>query len=403
MNQEYLKLSVEELIDDCEFIAWALRGKNNLEWDLFLAENPEFKFKANKAFKIIELLRDQHDQLTEEDILKMWKNIDGFNKLMHTRQRQIKIRSVLRYAAILILFISISSTAYWLSRQNHKTYAYKSNAEAVTGSQSHLLLSDGRTVDLEKEDSKITLNPDQKIVLDNEKVIDLRNNDQPDESAMNEIVVPFGKKSQLILEDGTKVWLNAGTRMAFPTAFTGKKREVFLEGEAYFEVAHNQKLPFIVNTDEITIKVLGTRFNLSAYKTDNLIETLLIEGKVSISERSVWGFYSNETILTPNQTASFNQDDHSISVQNDPDVELAIAWTQGWFKFSQQSIDNVISKLERYYNVRFVFDHKFSASDLITGKLDLKESIEQVMIVLADVANIKYKIEGKNIYIDKND
>lgn len=401
MNKEYLQLTIEELLEDREFIAWMLRGQHQKEWESCLAENPKFKSTVNKARKILDLLRDKHDHLSDEDLLKIWKNIESFDDQLRNRTRQIKLRTMMRYAAVLIIVLSIGSVGYWAFYQNQKSYVYTTTADSGTGIQSQLHLSNGTTVDLEKENSKIAMNGDQKIVIDNEKVIDLSKNSKADESKMNEVVIPYGKKSQLILEDGTKVWLNAGSRMAFPTKFTGKKREVFLEGEAYFEVAHNQNLPFVVNTGEIAIKVLGTRFNLSAYKSDQLTETVLLEGKVTVSERSVLGFLTSETILSPNQKASYDRNNRSITVKNEPDADLVIAWTEGWFKFSQQNMTDVLNKLQRYYNVQFVFDREFPTTDLISGKLDLKESVESVMIALADVANIQFRIDDGKIYIGK--
>ncbi len=401
MKKEYLQLTAEELLDKREFIAWMLYGRHKQEWEAFLTENPEFKLTVNQARKILDLLRDRHDHLSDEDLLQIWKNIESFDEQTRNRTRQIKLHAVMRYAAVLIIAISIGSVGYWGFNQYRRSYVYSSTADSGTGNQSQLHLSNGTTVDLEKENSKIAMNGDQKIVIDNEKVIDLRKTSQADDSKMNEVVIPFGKKSQLILEDGTKVWLNAGSRMAFPTKFNGKKREVFLEGEAYFEVAHNLRKPFVVNTDEIAIKVLGTRFNLSAYKTDKLTETVLLEGKVTVSELSVLGFLKSETILSPNQKASYNRNNRSISIINVTDADLAIAWTEGWFKFSQQSLNDVLNKLERYYNVQFVFDSKFPTTDLISGKLDLKESVESVMIALTDVADIQYRINGNKINIEK--
>lgn len=401
VKKEYLQQTLEELLENREFIAWLLRGKNKQEWQSFLTENPEFKATVNKARKIVDLLRDRHDHLSDDDLLRIWKNIDSFDDQIRNRTRQIKLRTMMRYAAVLIIALSIGSAGYWIFNQHQKSYVYSTTVDSGTNNQSRLHLSNGTTVDLEKEDSKIAMNSDQKIVIDNQKVIDLSKSSEADESKMNEVVIPYGKRSQLILEDGTKVWLNAGSRMAFPTRFTGKKREVFLEGEAYFEVAHNQNKPFFVNTGEIAIKVLGTKFNISAYKTDKMTETVLLEGKVAISELSALGFLKSETILAPNQKASYNRNDRSISVKNEPDVEFAIAWTEGWFKFSQQSLNDVLNKLQRYYNVQFIFDREFSTADLITGKLDLKASVGQVMVALSDVANIQYRIDGGTIYINK--
>lgn len=402
MKQEYLKFTLEELIEDREFIVWVLRGKNSKEWENFLFENPGFKVTVKKARKIIELLRDHHEAINEDDILKIWKNIETFDFQFQNRSRKIKRNRFLRYAAILVFALLIGGSAgYWMIVQNQKSYVFFASSPSRYDNQSHLFLSDGRTVDLEKENSIISLNDNQQIFIDNNEVIDLSKTTSTDDTKMNEVVIPFGKKSQLILEDGTKVWLNAGSRMAFPTKFSEKNREVFLEGEAYFEVAHNKNIPFLVNTKDISIKVLGTRFNISAYISDELTETTLIEGKVAISERSSLSFLKKEIFLAPNQKASYNKDHKTITVKNEPDADLSIAWTEGWFKFSQENLNDVLNKLQRYYNVQFVFERGFSTTDLITGKLDLKDSIEKVMYALADVAKIQYRIDGEKIFIEK--
>ncbi len=402
MKEGFAKYSLEELIENREFVAWVVRGENQKEWETFLLENPEFKATAKKASKIVELLRDKHVSISEDDILKIWNNIESFDAQIKNHSRQFKLHRILRYAAVLVFALLIGGSAgYWMISQNQKSYVFTGIADSGKYQQSRLFLSDGTNVDLEKENSKIALNADQQIVIDNTKVIDLSKTNNPDEAKMNEVFIPYGKKSQLILEDGTKVWLNAGSKLAFPTKFTGKKREVVLEGEAYFEVAHNQKLPFFVNTGEIVLKVLGTKFNLSAYKTDQLIETVLIDGKVTVSKQSLLGFLNSETILAPNQKASFDKENKNISVKSEPDVEFAIAWTEGWFMYSQQDLKTVLNKLQRYYNVQFIFDSGFQTTDQITGKLDLKESIEKVMIALADVAKIQFRIADDKIYIGK--
>jgi hypothetical protein len=310
-------------------------------------------------------------------------------------------KRVLKYAAILIIAISIGTAGFWSFYQNQKSYVYSTITESGKNSKSQLHLSNGTIVDLEKDNSKIALSGDQVITIDNEKVIDLNKTSHADDSKMNEVAVPFGKKSQLTLEDGTKVWLNAGSRMAFPTKFKGNKREVFLEGEGYFEVAHNQKLPFFVNTAEIAIKVLGTKFDISAYRSDKLIETVLIEGKVSISEQSTLAFIKNESILMPNQKASFDRNDRSIVVKDEPNVDYAIAWTKECFKFYRQSINDVLNKLQRYYNVQFILSPGFHTENLITGELYLKDSIEQIMKSLDVVVGLQYRIVGNQIYIGK--
>lgn len=401
MKKEYLDYTLEELLEEPAFIAWVLRHENENEWALLLSSHPEFRNTAQKARGIIELLKDRNDTLAEEDIVHIWKNIDRFDDLFTIRKPANLLNRLLRYAAILILAISVGGIAgYWYLQRSTIPYEFSAGPANSPAAKSRLSLSNGTVVDLDKENSKVALNGDHRITIDNEKEIDLGKNNPEEEGKMNEVVIPFGKKSQLILEDGTKVWLNAGSRMAFPTKFQGKNREVFLEGEAYFEVSQNKALPFVVHTGALAIKVLGTKFNLCAYTSDKLTEAVLIEGKISLSERSALGF-KKETILSPNQKASYNREEREISVKEEPNADLRIAWIDGMFKFSQQSLQEVLDKLQRYYNVRFVVNSEFPSADLISGKLDLKDSIESVMLALSDVVELKYKIEGNQIFIEK--
>ncbi len=402
MKNEYLKYTTEKLTLDSDFIAWVNLGRNQERWEEFLEANPEINKNVESARKIVELLRDRQDHIDPKDASEIWKSIEKFDLEFRRHSRTFKIRRIFRYAAIFIAFLMIGGVgAYWYLSRDNQFYTFSTKAITRSDNQSRLLLSDGTKVNLDKKNSKISIASEQQIVINNNKVIDLTEADIADQSKMNEIVIPFGKKSQLILEDGTKVWLNAGTRMAFPTKFSGKKREVFLDGEAYFEVTHNKDIPFVVNTNEIAVKDLGTRFNISAYSTDQFSEAILLEGKVSVSGQSALKFMQDETILAPNQKASFNKEMKTILVSNEPDAEMAIAWTEGWFKFSQQNLNGVLNKLQRYYNIKFVFENNFTTDDLITGKLDLKESIEQVMMALGDVANIQYRITGDQIFINK--
>jgi ferric-dicitrate binding protein FerR (iron transport regulator) len=336
-------------------------------------------------------------EMSEYEIADLYLNYR--KRLARQKSFQLVSFSVLKYAAILIVSLSIGAAGFRIY-QNQKSYVYTTVADLGNG-KSQLHLSNGTVIDLEKDDSKIALSGDQKVTIDNEKVIDLKKTEKEVASKMMEVVVPFGKKSQLTLEDGTKVWLNAGSRMAFLEKFTGKKREIFLEGEGYFEVAHNREIPFYVNTGEIAIKVLGTRFDVSAYKSDEAIETVLIEGKVAISERSALAFLKDESILLPNQRGSYDRTNRSIVIEDEPDVDNAVAWTEGVFKFHRQSINEVLNKLERYYNVKFVYNPGFPSKDLITGKLYLKDSIEQVMKTLEVVGKLTYRIEGDKIFIER--
>lgn len=402
MRERYLKLKPEELVLEREFLAWILHGHSHQEWDTFQQENPGFRPSVAKARQIIELLRDRPDSLPESDIQEIRQNLINFEQQTLLQLRKRKIRLVWRYAASILLVISVGSAGFWMVQQNNQpSYVFKSTAKQGTDDQSRLLLSDGTNVPLEKDNSKIALTHDQQILIDNEQVIDVKESDDESETKMNEVVIPYGSRSQLMLADGTKVWLNAGSRLAFPTQFKGKKREVYLEGEAYFEVAKNTQIPFYVNSGEIAIKVLGTKFNLSAYPTEQSIATVLLEGKISMNKHSSLGFMTGETMITPHHRGTYLKAQDAFQVLYEPDMELAIAWTEGWFKFSQVSLTDVFKNLERYYNVKFIVDPKYPSDEIITGKLDLKESIENVMAALSDISTVQFRIKEKEIFIEK--
>ena len=375
--------------------------KGSLKSDLITQINKDDESREEyRKIKNAWALASSTKEMSEYQVENLYLN---FKKQLARKQKtyQLFSSSILKYAAILIMALSIGSIGFWGYYQSQKSNVYTSTIESPVNGKLQLHLSNGISVDLEKDDSKIALGSDQKITIDNEKVIDLTKSSQADHLQLNELVVPFGKKSQLTLEDGTKVWLNAGSRMEFPTKFKGGKREVTLQGEGYFEVAHNQKVPFLVNTGEISIKVLGTKFDISAYKSDKKIETILLEGSVSIREQSALSFLKKESVLKPNQRASYSRNDGSIIVQDEPNVAFAIAWTEGWFKFHRQSIDEVFDKLHRYYNVEFEYNSEFPKEDLISGKLYLKDSFEQVMLTMEVVAKLKYRINGNKIFVER--
>jgi len=205
----------------------------------------------------------------------------------------------------------------------------------------------------------------------------------------------------LLLADGTKVWLNAGSRLAFPSKFTKNTREIYLEGEACFRVAKNENQPFIVKAGNLDVKVLGTHFNVSAYSKDATIETVLLEGSVALEKPKAFGLGKSEVVLKPNQKASFKKEESEITVTDEADVDLYVAWTYGWLKYERESLWSVLRKVERYYNVEIQLPASYPGDDKITGKLDLKESLNAVMVVLADASGFEYRISENKVFIEK--
>lgn len=401
MKSEYLEYNLEQLLEEKSFIAWVLREENKKGWEEFIAANPGFALKAKKAREIIMLLRDTSNVLDEESVLEMWQNINRFEKFHQQKTKKHHFRKIFTRAATILAIVSLAAAAYFYLNDKGKDYQFETARWHNSANEARLMLSNGEEVLLKKDNSSIDLTQNNQLVINNDSVIDLSTR-KSDNIKMNEVIIPFGKRSELLLADGTKVWLNAGSRLAFPSRFSQKTREVYLEGEACFKVAKNENQPFIVNAGDLDIKVLGTWFNVSAYASDKNIETVLLEGSVAVAKPKTFGLAKNEVILKPNQRASYNKQNTDINLYNEPEAELFIAWTEGWLQFSKESLHSVFTRLERYYDVEIILPDNFPPNELISGKLDLKDSLKEVIIALADVAKIEYRIANKKVYIDKN-
>jgi transmembrane sensor len=404
MDNRFLEYTLDELLDNQDFIGYVVHGSNKAGWERLIKSSPEFRTKAHQAQKVIELLRDSTEGLSETEILELWKNIERFDSMMLQREKSKFISGLLRYAALLILLLGFGGLTWWYLSPGRDTVVYEFSDEtaAAVDGDTRLILHSGEEFSLVEENSTIRVREDGEIEISDDRVVDGKNASVKGQVAINEVVVPFGKKSQLTLSDGTRVWLNAGSRMAFPAEFHAKRREVFIKGEAYFEVKSSTERPFFVHSGEVTLKVLGTRFNISAYPSDEAVETVLLEGKVSLTDIRAGAFSKRETILEPNQKAFFEKGERQFSIDTVEDAGSYIAWTSGWFSFSQEMLSDVLRKLERYYNVEFVCESEILSTGLISGKLDLKDSLEQVMMVLSDVAGIEYRLHEKRITLTKS-
>lgn len=236
------------------------------------------------------------------------------------------------------------------------------------------------------------------------------------EENINEIIVPAGQQAQLHLSDGSKVWLNAGTKFRFPAHFDKKKREVWLEGEAFFEVKKNTASIFYVHTSDITIKVVGTSFNVKAYPEEDIIETTLLSGIVKIEPNVPKNKAEKEIILQPNYKAIYYKDKKTEKITekinkntstpgiNDMVIskpvksENDISWKEGKLIFDNETLQVIAKKLERRYGVTI----KIADSDLkqyrYTGVLK-KISIEQAIKALQLTAHFQYTITDNEIII----
>ncbi|MFV5694274.1 FecR family protein [Flavobacterium sp. LB3P122] len=214
----------------------------------------------------------------------------------------------------------------------------------------------------------------------------------------NTIKIPYGKRFELELSDGTIVHLNSGTTLKYPVRFiVGENRQVFLDGEAFFDVTKDKKHPFIVNADNLNIRVLGTHFNVSSYPEDNLTDVVLVEGSVGLYTANEKFDANKNTVLKPGYNGSFNRKDNHIETK--PVItDVYTSWMEGRLIFKNLSFNDITKKLERHYNVTIVNQNKKLANEKFYASFG-DEPIEKVLSYFNDVHGINYTIKNNEILI----
>lgn len=223
----------------------------------------------------------------------------------------------------------------------------------------------------------------------------MRNKQQVEEISWNTIEVPAGQRSHLTLADGTKVWLNAKTKFTFPGKFTTGNRYVKLDGEAVFDVAHNEQQPFIVETQKYNVKVLGTEFNVYAYSQSQTFETTLLKGKVLIEKSDS---EDKPVELMPDQMASFNESNGQLELKN-VNTQQSVFWREGIYSFENQSLESIFQRLERYYEVEFDIRNKKILQDNFTGKFRYRDPIDVILEVVKQSSKFRYTRQNNRITI----
>ena len=211
------------------------------------------------------------------------------------------------------------------------------------------------------------------------------------------LVVPYGKQTTLTLADGTRVWINAGSRLVYPVVFEKQKREIYVEGEIYMEVAHDAERPFSVHTGKMDVCVLGTKFYISSYGRDRTQEVVLLSGSVSVAPA---GRSDRGIRIVPGQQAILDTSE-SLEVR-EVEAESYISWIHGYLPFDNDPLSNILERLSRYYNCRIECTPEAEALTL-SGKLELKDDPAEVLKILSATAPINLQISGSgNFRIDYN-
>jgi len=314
-----------------------------------------------------------------------------WGKVVTKRSREIRL-NLLRYTAVVFLVIGSGFFTLHLSQNKSAIDQFASSQKIPLGKEVSLVMTDGEQIDINNKESRIQYNRlGTSILVDDTIRLEQNNNT----NGFNQMIVPYGKRSYLLLSDGTQVWINSGSRLVYAPQFTGDTREVFLEGEAYFEVAKDASKPFYVRTDAFTINVLGTKFNVKAYKDDMEYTTVLVEGKVSMRVQDQ--FFSKDVILAPNQKLTLMKGQDDFQRSNVDETGLYTNWIYGYLEFKNANLSDVLKSIQRYYNIDIELNTR-DQSSIVSGKLDLKSEPDRVLTGLGLLSHTKI-IKSDNKYV----
>ncbi|WP_433902738.1 FecR family protein [Sphingobacterium puteale] len=306
-----------------------------------------------------------------------------------------KVSKVWFMAAACLLFV-FSFGGYFFYHSDLLDKASFSQHESVVpgGNKAILTLANGQKVKLDEVgDGQLAVEGNNNIIKSSDGQLryeaDFDDGKRIKSVGINELSTPLGGQYHLILADGSKVWLNSGSSIKFPTSFNPKERKVEVVGEAYFEVSHHPKWPFIVISREQIVQVLGTHFNVSAYEDEDRMRTTLLDGSVKVST------VKGSKMLKPGQEAVVNGE--NLSVTN-ADTEEAIAWKEGYFRFNNENIVPVMRKLARWYNVEVTFQGKIT-QEAFNGKISRSKNLDQALKMLEKTGVIHFKTEGRRVIV----
>ena len=348
-------------------------------WDSLQIE--ESLFKSDKSLEILKRILPAGaavNNLEEEDIVNngmKWSSI--FSKSL---------------AAAILIFISVG-TYFWLKPTPETKMVSNVFYDAPPGgNRAALTLANGKIITLDSAQNGIIVKMasfEVNKTKDGQLVYQvIENNTQ--KSGLNTLSTPRGGQYQVVLPDGSKVWLNAASAIKFASVFKGKIREVELKGEAYFEVAKNAAMPFKVKSAHAQIEVLGTHFNVRAYDDEKAMKTTLVEGAVKITSGNL------TNVLKPGDQAVLNGE-NGMKVINDVDADVETAWKDGLFQFKDANIEEIMQQAALWYNLKISFEGEIPQR-YFTGKISRNVKASEFLNMLK-YTGVKFRIESGNIIV----
>lgn len=394
MEKPFEEFEVRDYLRDKSFLLWRLFKSDESEafWNSYTEKYPGQKENLAKAISIVDSLSLSSAAISAQEQEEIDDIYFRTREMYVQRRRNIRHLALYISAAACIAIICAITVLYPVRQKSADEFVADAVSDsAIKGIQ---LVFGAKDIVSFENNTNIIINKDGRIQV----AINEHDTTSLVKEAVNRqqvrLIVPEGRQSSLMLSDGTRIWVNAGSSIMFPTSFSGNKRHISLiEGEAYLEVTPDKKKPFIVNTSFGEVKVLGTRFNISDYSTDEVKSVVLAEGLVEVKMAALKGL-----ILKPNQMLSVTSDTYDIKQVDTYDY---ICWKDGLIQFSNETLETLMLKLSKYYGIEFTCEESLKQK-ACTGKLLLFDNVTDVLKTLSDIFHIQYRIENDKVELLNN-
>lgn len=321
------------------------------------------------------------------DVLDSWQEIEAHLEKPRPASR-FYIRRILPIAASITLLLSIG-IYFWMEKEEDLSMSLallETTTSSLPGDE--IVLIENKDMMQLKDKSSIRYDAEGKSNVD-EHVVKKETADgkEENEEEINQIIVPKGRRANITFSDGTRMYVNAGTRVIYPAVFKKDKREILVEGEVYLEVERDPSCPFIVKTNGLDVKVLGTEFNVCAYKEDASTSVVLVSGSVEVRTAK-----NEKSLLSPSQRIEINGKGSNI---REVDVFEYICWKDNMMLLNDRKLGETLDRLSRYYG-RSIWYNEETGNIPVSGKLDLRENMEDVINILCQSLFLQYKTDANN-------
>lgn len=371
---------IDDFLLDDDFVL-LVRSNNQEVLDAFIIANPDKEALIKQALLLIRNIEIEPTLATQEIINKDWEKVVIAIRHKNRRKTLLPIGSV---AAVALLFIV---SYFFLQTNQHSSQKNEllSTLDSISLNTSEVRIVSGDSYTYVNENDTIKQTNEGSLIVGKDEI---STNDIKDQFL--QLIVPNGKRATIKFSDGTFAWINSGSKLMYPKKFVGKTRDIYIDGEMYLDVSKDEQHPFVIHTNKFDVRVLGTQFNISAYNKDNSNSVVLVAGKVEVTCSGKKG------ILVPDQGFFLEDGKESIKAV---DIYKYICWKEGVMVFDSEPLSSVVRKLSRYYNIEIHANEKYM-SDVYKGKLDLKDSLEDVLKSISLSGSFVIRKENNIIYIE---